>query len=340
MTFWQSQYWLTHTDSIYPVADLRDDPVHFSALREALLLLSHRHAYDLVVTMGSRTSLLYGLLCLILRRSSRQVICEYFLDAPARFNPCWQIKHHLLQLVARHAIGILTNSSREVKSTARRFGLPLSKVRYVHMHTNILDPAYTSVRNSYALAAGRTLRDWKTLFRALPKIQPPVSIITDDHLLPTHTASENIEIFRSIPYSMYLQKLAKCAIVIIPLLDTQRSTGQVVLFEAMALGKPIVVSDVAGVTDYVVDGWNALLVPCNDDAALAAAVNRLYHDSVLAEKLGRAAFSYARDYLQPDRHAKRKLEAIYDLFNSISKREILMPDIAAEDGYSGNNALG
>jgi len=62
-----------------------------------------------------------------------------------------------------------------------------------------------------------------------------------------------------------------------------------VALEAAAAGKPIVATAMGGLRDIVVDGETGLLVPAEDRAALAAALQRLAGDPQLRERLGTAA---------------------------------------------------
>ena len=73
-----------------------------------------------------------------------------------------------------------------------------------------------------------------------------------------------------------------------------------VLLEAMALGRPMVATDVTGSRDLVVPGETGELVPSDDDAAFAAAVARVVSTPGLAARYGaeaarRAAAHYTRD---------------------------------------------
>ena len=62
----------------------------------------------------------------------------------------------------------------------------------------------------------------------------------------------------------------------------------IVLLEAMALGLPIVASDVGAIPEIVLNGQTGLLVPPGDPPELAAAIIRLYRDGKLAKALGQA----------------------------------------------------
>ena len=59
-----------------------------------------------------------------------------------------------------------------------------------------------------------------------------------------------------------------------------------VLVEAMALGKPIVASNVGGIPDLVVDGENGFLVPTGDVETMVARINDLLESMEKREKMG------------------------------------------------------
>ena len=64
-----------------------------------------------------------------------------------------------------------------------------------------------------------------------------------------------------------------------------------VVLEAMALGLPVVATDCppGGPRMVINPGENGLLVPVNDEQAMAEAINRLIEDRQFAEKLGENA---------------------------------------------------
>lgn len=59
--------------------------------------------------------------------------------------------------------------------------------------------------------------------------------------------------------------------------------------EAMAMGKPVITTDVPGCRETVVDGVNGYLVPARDPETLAAAMERFVANPALIETMGRAS---------------------------------------------------
>jgi colanic acid/amylovoran biosynthesis glycosyltransferase len=57
------------------------------------------------------------------------------------------------------------------------------------------------------------------------------------------------------------------------------------VLEAMALGVPVVTTDVNGLRELVVDGQTGLVVPERDPTAVAEALGRVLSDAALAERL-------------------------------------------------------
>ncbi len=83
----------------------------------------------------------------------------------------------------------------------------------------------------------------------------------------------------------------------------------VALMEALALGLPVVATNVGGVGEEMHDGVNALLVPPRDPVALADGIERVVIDPLLRERLSAAASARAGDF---DVHrAVDRIEAAY-----------------------------
>jgi trehalose synthase len=73
--------------------------------------------------------------------------------------------------------------------------------------------------------------------------------------------------------------------------------------EAMWKGRPVVASAVGGIVDQIVDGETGLLVhDPRDLESFGAAIERLLHDPLEAERLGRNARSHVERHFLGDRH--------------------------------------
>jgi len=82
-----------------------------------------------------------------------------------------------------------------------------------------------------------------------------------------------------------------------------------VLVEAMALGKPIVASDIGGIPNLVVNGENGYLVPVGDVETLAVKIITLLDDPGKREKMGNAGQRYADKYSLEE--MMKKIERLY-----------------------------
>ena len=310
MAFRQSRTW---SEAVATICRENETPDDLCPLRQAFRLLKLRSRFDAVVTMGPRPSLAYGLLCAVLRRPSKQILTEVFLDEARPASLPWRVKTALFRWIARRALGILANSSPEVGFLSRRFGIPETKLRFVPMYTTIENPECSPANDGYVLSIGRSGRDWDTLLRAAPLFAAPLRLVAGKRDRLPVPVPPNVQVSRNLALEDGRDWMRRAAVVAIPLIPSERSTGQVVLFEAMALGKPVVATRATGTVDYVRDGENGLLVEPGDAPALAAAVNRLLQDSALAARLAAATLEDCRARWSPDLHAQAKIDAIREL---------------------------
>jgi glycosyltransferase involved in cell wall biosynthesis len=89
------------------------------------------------------------------------------------------------------------------------------------------------------------------------------------------------------------------------------------MFEALAMGKPIVATDADGLLDVLADRQDALMVPKADAGALAGAIVTLLEDAALRERLAAEARKTGQRY---DIAAfVRKMERLYELLHETSR---------------------
>ena len=92
---------------------------------------------------------------------------------------------------------------------------------------------------------------------------------------------------RFLGYQPNASELLAVADVCVSASVWQEGFGLAVL-EPMALGVAVVATAVGGVPEIAEDGVSGILVPAEDDAALAAAISRLLADPTLRARIGDA----------------------------------------------------
>jgi len=96
---------------------------------------------------------------------------------------------------------------------------------------------------------------------------------------------------------------------VLPLHDMVHPGGINTLLEAMATGRPVIVSDSQGVRNYVNDGVTVLTVPPADAGALAAAIMALTQSPAEAHRLAENARRFVVEHCD-NRVYARQLAAI------------------------------
>ncbi|KKS42493.1 MAG: GCN5-related N-acetyltransferase [candidate division CPR1 bacterium GW2011_GWA2_42_17] len=102
------------------------------------------------------------------------------------------------------------------------------------------------------LAVGRDhARDYETLFAAaleLPDVE--FVVICSRRNIEGLTAPENVKILLDLPYREVARWYRKATVIVIPMKEMYRSSGQMTLTDAIQAGKPIIASDVIGISHY------------------------------------------------------------------------------------------
>jgi glycosyltransferase involved in cell wall biosynthesis len=99
------------------------------------------------------------------------------------------------------------------------------------------------------------------------------------------------ELAGPIPREQLLAEYSRASVLVAPCVigtDGNRDGLPTVLIEAMALGVPVVATDVTGIPELVEDGRTGFLVPQHNPEALAAAIRRVLAEPVRAQALARA----------------------------------------------------
>lgn len=149
-----------------------------------------------------------------------------------------------------------------------------------------------SDREAYIMSAGRSGRDYATLFKAVAGLPIELHVVCDNRqALFGVEIPGNVKVLSNCYDGAYVDQLKHAEMVVIPLAVGDISAGQMVLIQAMAFAKPTIITRTVTVEDYVANEVESLLVPPGDVAALRDAIARLLDDRVLAAKLSANALT-------------------------------------------------
>lgn len=121
-----------------------------------------------------------------------------------------------------------------------------------------------------------------------------VMIVTNKETARTlEPIPENVTVLCDVPFSEIRDLFDRTRVVALPVKENTYSGATTTLLQAMAMAKPVVISQVGAIRDGygLKDGENCLLVKPGDIAGFETAIDRLLLDRFLADKLGKNARS-------------------------------------------------
>lgn len=99
-------------------------------------------------------------------------------------------------------------------------------------------------------------------------------------------------------------------------LSTHREGFPLSILESMALGKPVIATNVGGIPEIVLDGITGYLHTHQDSKGLAAAILRLLADRTATRELGLSARQYVRTHFSSDQYLREITRAYFDVVSS------------------------
>jgi len=118
---------------------------------------------------------------------------------------------------------------------------------------------------------------------------------------------DGVTMVQNVPHPDVMAAFANCTVAVSPSLgpDACPTTA----LEAMALGKPVIGTDIGGIPDLVLDGTTGTIVEPRDKAALADAIDELLATPALAGQFGAAGRDHSTGFTVEA--VARRLEGTY-----------------------------
>ncbi len=223
---------------------------------------------------------------------------------------------------------VLCLSNEQTRILTEDLGFKEAKVKRYNqwLDTQYFDPSLAvdnpETKNSYVFSCGKENRDYDTLVRATKKLPFKFRILASGwdqsaaYNNADRLAGSNIEALKGgIPASELRNLYHNARFVVVPLNSVTYAAGVTGICEAMAMGKAVIISASKGVLEYVKEGVSGYIVPVGDDLALAKAIETLWNNPELCQKMGEENRRRAVSDLAVERYA----EDVATLFASYSK---------------------
>lgn len=246
---------------------------------------------DAVLCYDERTGIPAALLAETSRRFAPVISGIGWITAKSAPYPKWnRLVAHTLQ----NTPALWSQSSPVLDTLHADWGIARDKLHFVPLG---IDTDFYRVQPdpstpTRVMSAGEDrFRDHRLLVEAMAIVQStvPSAYLELATGLPIELPSSLGELHTARLDGRMREVYQRASVVALALKPTVSGSGLTVVLEGMASGRPVVVTDNAGISDYVEDGVTGILVPGNDPVAFADAVRGLLVDPDRAAAMGHAA---------------------------------------------------
>jgi glycosyltransferase involved in cell wall biosynthesis len=248
--------------------------------------------YDLVIAWEANTGLpLAFMRTLFGQNRPPLVILNFVLKGKPILDTLW-----LTRFALRSVNHITCVSYQEIEYYSKLLNFPASQCDriqgpwYAHPYEE-----QTESTGEYIFSAGRSHRDYGTLFRAVSNSQIPVIVNARDFNVKGLDKPSNVTINPFLPYQDFVPLVEQAKLIVLPLYEAKHASGETFLVQTLAAGKPVVVTRTYSTEEIIVDGVNGLLVPPGDVGAMQTAIKFLLDHPEKAKAIGKRA---RIDYLE------------------------------------------
>ena len=255
-----------------------------------------RNRADLLVTHDPRVTFWCGVFCRMLGVRVRHLAWSFNFPAlPRGLKRRW---------MARAFAGVdrfIVYSTMEKALYRRHFGISAGKIDVVPW--GVEPPRVNGtplIPGGYICAIGGNARDYRTLLAAMRELPGiPLALVVRPHNLRGLALSPNVTPHVNVPLDHAMNILAHSRFMVLPLTGSEIPCGHVTLVAAMHLGKAFIITNSSGVSDYVIDGVNAISCEAFSPAALRDRIRELWENPSLCERLGDSGRHFAAEHCTP-----------------------------------------
>lgn len=198
--------------------------------------------------------------------------------------------HRFIQycVQSRCVDALIVHSQGEIDFYKKQLRIPANKVMFCKLGvTNDAEDYdikkdFSDTDEKYFLSVGNSNRDFDFLIDSLENTDIPVKMISYEL---SNTVRNNIQTYYAVSADEYYRYLANSYAVIISLKDENMSSGQLVILQSYAFGKPVIITKTNGCKEYVHDECSITIKKNRKD--LLEAVSKLLDDKELYSNMSK-----------------------------------------------------
>jgi glycosyltransferase involved in cell wall biosynthesis len=295
-------------------------PVAVGSLVRRLVRHLQTHRYDIVHTHNSITGAV-GRIAARIARVPVTIHTTHGFHFHERMGRLQRAPYVAAERILSRACDVLLCQNREEEAELARMGIA-PKGGVIHVGNGIdlsqFPPRAALPRNPrpvlLCVARLEAVKNQMMLFRALarlaPDVRPLVQCVGDGPLRARYEAELRemglADDVRFLGYRYDIPELTAAADAVV--LTSIKEGIPRALMQAMAVGVPVVATDVKGSREVVVDGETGYLVPFDDDAALADRLATLLADEQLRRDMGARAVVHVRRHFDEAQVTQRLVD--------------------------------
>jgi glycosyltransferase involved in cell wall biosynthesis len=225
------------------------------------------------------------------------------------------IKKMLAQFALNQVNKFIVHSTAECAIYSQYLNLPENLFEFIPLH-RALSPIIEQeeLDQPFILSMGAANRDYATLFRAIKRINIPLTVVAPQHCLAGLDIPPSVTIRSNLSMSECRKLIQQARINIIPVDNKSTASGQVTILEAMVHARAVIATNTIGTSDYIVNGSTGILVSPKNPDELGNAIDTLWNNELLRTNIAKNAYQYVSTELTMNKTRDRLIK-ILDSFN-------------------------
>jgi glycosyltransferase involved in cell wall biosynthesis len=282
----------THVDVIDIQVQNRLHPIEKKIkfyIWQAILAFKKAKQYDVVISHGAQSGLVYALLSRFRKKENRplHIIIDVGAMNGGRDN---RIETFIIKQALKSHPAVIYHASIQQKFYETVFKGLIKRSQFIPFGVNTEEFYPLDLpTEDYVLSFGYSKRDYPTLLDAWQDIDTSTRlyILGDTSII----GRDNIVSLPKSSVSVLKQYIAGSLFVVIPLPVFNYSYGQMSFLQSMAMGKPVIVTKTPGSIDYLQNAQGAFLVNPYDKADMKDKIEYLLAHKEQLSDLGNKAWN-------------------------------------------------